>query len=513
MNLLTAQYGATISWVSSHEALINPTTGAVTPVDGSQTTVTLTATITKGLETDTKVFTIKVGQVPLSTVLQVRAAAVNDLVRFNGLLLMGDNNRTFVVHDATAAVMLFTADAALLTQLNANLGKEVSIEGTRSASSGQMVQVINFTVTVLGDAVNVPLELDYSGLSLLAVDMLPYQGYLMSYEGLIVVSNSTSGSNNTTVTLRNLEGQTISIFRSNFAVVPAEEVTYLKALTPGTVVNIVDAVVGWFNNPQFYYTAQAQVVTVTEISNEHKVYFDATALTQPAALTEATTLTLPVTGTNGSVIAWSSSDEALVNSTTGAVVMPVSGQVTVYLTATVSIGEVSRTVDFEMVLGTAEAGTQFTETFETDILSTYSDGTFNGVEGVVWTYVHARNVDTFAIDGTGIMLRRGSEPSSLTGSFTGGISSFTFDTRKAYTGDADRQLKITIFDSSSVQLWTLTTEILNFGSGAQSTIIEVAAENLNITGAYTLKIEVVGSGTTNRQIVIDNFVWTAYAGE
>jgi hypothetical protein len=280
MNLLTAQYGATISWVSSHEALINPTTGAVTPVDGSQTTVTLTATITKGLETDTKVFTIKVGQVPLSTVLQVRAAAVNDLVRFNGLLLMGDNNRTFIVHDATAAVMLFTADATLLAQLNANLGKEVTIEGTRSATSGQMVQVINFTVTVLGDAVNVPIKLDYSGLSLLAVDMLPYQGYLMSYEGLIVVSNSTSGSNNTTVTLRNLEGQTISIFRSNFAVVPAEEVTYLKALTPGTVVNIVDAVVGWFNNPQFYFTAQSQVVTVTEISNEHKVYFDHQALTQ-----------------------------------------------------------------------------------------------------------------------------------------------------------------------------------------------------------------------------------------
>jgi hypothetical protein len=354
MNLLTAQYGATISWVSSHEALINPTTGAVTPVDGSQTTVTLTATITKGLETDTKVFTIKVGQVPLSTVLQVRAAAVNDLVRFNGLLLMGDNNRTFIVHDATAAVMLFTADATLLAQLNANLGKEVTIEGTRSATSGQMVQVINFTVTVLGDAVNVPIKLDYSGLSLLAVDMLPYQGYLMSYEGLIVVSNSTSGSNNTTVTLRNLEGQTISIFRSNFAVVPAEEVTYLKALTPGTVVNIVDAVVGWFNNPQFYYTGQAQVVTVTEISNEHKVYFDHQELTQTLAYTEATTLTLPATGTNGSTITWASSDEALINSTTGAVVMPVSGQVTVYLTATVAIGEVSRTKDFEIVLGTPE---------------------------------------------------------------------------------------------------------------------------------------------------------------
>ena len=519
MNLLTAQYGATISWASSHEALINPTTGAVTPVEGSQTTVTLTATITKGLETDTKVFTIKVGQVPLSTVLEVRTAAVNDLVRFNGLLLMGDNNRTFVVHDATAAVMLFTADAALLTQLNANLGKEVTIEGTRSVTSGQMVQVTNFTVTVLGDAVNVPLKLDYTGLSLLADDMLPYQGYLMSYEGLMVVSvTTTTPSNNTTVVLRNLQNQTISIFHSNFAVVPALEVAYLKALTPGTVVNIVDGIVGWFNNPQFYYTGQAQVVTVTNISDEHKVYFDHQALTQTLAYTEATTLTLPATGTNGSTITWASSDEALINPTTGAVVMPVSGQVTVTLTATVAIGEVSRTKQFEVVLGTAEP----TETLVLKHEFNFGTSAVSGYASGSWMLTDMVTSQEFTVTKFGAQLTQSSNAPHTSGNIFMAIQGKSGD---AGTANATFNLGATVakevkFD---VSIWSAA----DFGRISQLTSIELQAKVgedwvrvvefksvINATeyntvtgtldGASEFRFLAIQDGTGDVRVVIDN---------
>jgi hypothetical protein len=153
----------------------------------------------------------------------------------------------------------------------------------------------------------------------------------------------------------------------------------------------------------------------------------------------------------------------------------------------------------------APSAVETIETFETNIGISYVNGTFTGVNSVVWTYVHARNQDTFGVEGSGVMLRRGDEPSSISATITGGISSFSFDTRKAFTGDLDRILKITITDENNVELFTMTTSALAFGSGGSTVIIPVSKDGLNITGTFTIKIEVVGTG--NRQIVIDNFKW------
>ena len=63
---------------------------------------------------------------------------------------------------------------------------------------------------------------------------------------------------------------------------------------------------------------------------------------------------------------------------------------------------------------------QGTEDFEGSSLpGSYSDGTFVGSGGITWTYVHAINVDTYPIDGEGIMLRRSDEPSSLSATIPG----------------------------------------------------------------------------------------------
>lgn len=153
----------------------------------------------------------------------------------------------------------------------------------------------------------------------------------------------------------------------------------------------------------------------------------------------------------------------------------------------------------------APSAVETIETFETNIGTSYVNGTFTGVNSVVWTYVHARNQDTYGVEGLGVMLRRGDEPSSISATISGGISSFSFETRKAFTGDTDRILKITITDENNVELFTMTTPVLAFGSGGSTVVIPVSKEGLNITGTFTIKIEVIGTG--NRQIVIDNFKW------
>src|SRR5690606_35260726 len=93
------------------------------------------------------------------------------------------------------------------------------------------------------------------------------------------------------------------------------------------------------------------------------------------------------------------------------------------------------TVDSEnnFVVESSLIENEFTETFDnSNATSSYANGSFVGVNGVTWSYVHSRNEglgtsDDYSIDGQGIMLRRPDEPSSLQATFTNGIGTFSFE--------------------------------------------------------------------------------------
>jgi hypothetical protein len=98
------------------------------------------------------------------------------------------------------------------------------------------------------------------------------------------------------------------------------------------------------NNRAFaiYYVGGADGITAT-LTDEDKLKIDAAAISVPASITEATTLPLPKTGSNGSTIAWTFTDStnlsnSYVNLTDGKVTIPVDSQVTVSITATITIG-------------------------------------------------------------------------------------------------------------------------------------------------------------------------------
>ncbi len=101
---------------------------------------------------------------------------------------------------------------------------------------------------------------------------------------------------------------------------------------------------------------------------------DAAALVVASAHTTATTITLPTTGAKGSAIVWTSSNDALINPATGAVVMPSSGQVVVTLTATLTLNAATKQVTFEVTVGTASGSQQYASDL---FISEYIEGSSN----------------------------------------------------------------------------------------------------------------------------------------
>ena len=109
------------------------------------------------------------------------------------------------------------------------------------------------------------------------------------------------------------------------------------------------------NNNGFaiYYTGGSTGISAV-LSDEQKQTLDGNSLSMPATILEATTLTLSTLGSNGSTIAWTSSNSAIINATTGEVVIPESAQA-VTLTASVTIGSLSAFVKtFIIVVGLLE---------------------------------------------------------------------------------------------------------------------------------------------------------------
>src|SRR5690554_618927 len=146
---------------------------------------------------------------------------------------------------------------------------------------------------------------------------------------------------------------------------------------------------------------------------------------------------------------------------------------------------------------------QGTVDFEDVALPTsYQDGSFE-VGGTTYTYGHSRDQENFPIDGAGLMLRNPLE-SYFEWTSNNGVGQVTFEYRKAYTGSSTRQLELLV-NGTQVAL----SPEFGGGSGAQDDIYTFT-HAVNEDGAVTIKIKNEGDASQNRQIVIDNVVWTAF---
>ena len=143
---------------------------------------------------------------------------------------------------------------------------------------------------------------------------------------------------------------------------------------------------------------------------------------------------------------------------------------------------------------------QGTEDFENSAAnSSYSDGSFNGVSGITWSYIKSRNANN---DGNSsgivlpaLMLRRVSDGSKITSStISGGVGNFSVKLYKGFTGGGDRQVELFV---NGVSQGT-STAFDNYDEQVFS------VPNINITG--DIIIEIVN--LTAKQVIIDDITWT-----
>ncbi|WLR41375.1 5'-nucleotidase C-terminal domain-containing protein [Bacillus carboniphilus] len=148
------------------------------------------------------------------------------------------------------------------------------------------------------------------------------------------------------------------------------------------------------------------------------------------------------------------------------------------------------------------AANKFVETFDnlTSIANnTYEDGSFEGENGITWTYVQSRDESDDPIDGDGVMF--GKTNSSLSTTLSEGIGSFSVDLKKGFTSNSTRKIDLYIngeLKASSVEF--TDDEVYNF-----------TVENINTPGEVEIKL--VNASSSGKQVVLDNITWTSYEGE
>lgn len=230
------------------------------------------------------------------------------------------------------------------------------------------------------------------------------------------------------------------------------------------------------------------------LTDQEKVDLDLAGLPDfPTLITEATTLTLPSTGANGSSIVWTSDNEAVINSATGVVTLPATDTL-VKLTAALTLNAATgnKIYDITVKASGGASNPTWTETFDDMTLSgnSYASGSHVGVNGQEFSYTDARG-DVKFDESKALLLRAG----SLKATFTNGLSKLEFDYIRAFTGTKARSFEVWI---NGVQVGEAITVVEtsdtpgHYNSGV-----------LNYTGTVELEIKGIGA-----QKLIDNLSWT-----
>ncbi len=221
------------------------------------------------------------------------------------------------------------------------------VTGARAVYNGlrqiSPTEVVALTTGTLPAATNVDAVL-------LNDDMLVNQGLLVELTNLLVTDVYVDGYSNISVTLsRPAEGNSVVMKFDSRATLSTEAQTALEAIVVGDVLNVT-ANMAWANGPFLYYT-NTTLLSVGTLSDADKAAAAAQEIELVEAITEAGTLVLPATGDYSSTIVWTSSNDALINASTGAVVLPAEFTETVTLTATVTVNGVEAVATFEISVG------------------------------------------------------------------------------------------------------------------------------------------------------------------
>lgn len=152
---------------------------------------------------------------------------------------------------------------------------------------------------------------------------------------------------------------------------------------------------------------------------------------------------------------------------------------------------------FAMSFGLLSA--QGLETFDnfTATGSSYSNGTFTGQDGSLWTYTQCRG--DYEITGKAIMIGRNREPQSnfYSGTILNGIGTLSFDYMQAFSTNVNLNVLI-----NDVVVGNVTS------SGEPGVIKNSGVIDVNLNSDFVIKF--INANNGDGQVVVDNVSWTAF---
>lgn len=343
-------FGATISWTSNDEAVIDPTTGEV-KFATEAVTVKLTATITAGTEELNFERDVWVGtpeQLSVSSIADVRAYdGIFGLMPFKveGVVTGATGDRSFSIYDGDNALVIRT-----LYGVSLDYGFKYTIVGYKALFNG-LVQLGQSVEAVKGDAAALeePITLTEANLKDNAY-LETIQAHLVSIDAAEITNIDKDSHGNYEITLKVGTAQ-INVRWDSRVNVTQDAKDRLAELVVGDNVKIVGAPLGWYNGPQLGYNAASQIQIAGPETDEDIVAAAIAALDIPQVTT--VNLNLPTVGRFEANIVWTSSNTDVI-ANDGTLTMPLENT-TVTLTAVVSYGTASEEVEYQ-VLVQAEEG-------------------------------------------------------------------------------------------------------------------------------------------------------------
>ena len=335
LNFPADLYGVTLTYVSDNTDVISNTGVVDFSSQTTQVTVTVTITATRGTVTDTKDVVIKVGELPMSTLAEVLAGDNGTTFKTQGVVYYLSQEGYFI-QDDSGKIFIYTGSAPTVS-----LGDEIIIIGERGEynSAPQLkYTTIESTVSEGNDYTQTAIVYE-PGVTVLQ------PGCLYTVKALIAIEGTYNN-------VYFYDGDTqIGLLRYKSL---SDSVDALKA-KEGVVV-IVDLL---FYNQQsdgldvFYFDGGPSDITEYVMTDQEKIDLDKASLNFGGSVYEATDITLPDTGDNGSTIVWAitSDDGSNATLTDGVLSLnAVTEEATVEVTATLTLGSLTETQVFTYTL-------------------------------------------------------------------------------------------------------------------------------------------------------------------
>ncbi len=437
----TGPNGTTITWLSSNSTIIAINGTVTRPAYGTgNTTVTLTATISKGSTFDTKIFIITIIQAPSTDAGSVAADKSALVITYGS----GDSsasvtqNVTLPTAGSSGTTIAWGSSNTGIIAANGAVTRpaygsgNASITMTATISKGLSNDTKQFILTVI--------ENPQSDAGSVAADKA----------ALVIIYGGSDSAGNVTqnVTLQTVgsSGTTISWSSSNTGVISNAGIVTRPAYGSGNASSTITATItkGLANDTKQF------VLTVLESpqTDAGAVAADKTALViiyggSDSAGSVTQNVTLAIAGSSGTTISWVSSNTAVI-SNSGVVTRPVSGSgnASSTLTATISKGLANDTKMFILTVlqnsGIPRNGLVAEYLFNGDA----SDSSGSGNHGQLGT---ASGTDA-------------SDPALTTDRFGNTSSAYNFDGLDDYIQSDWTSISISSF---TISVWINTSEIAN----------------------------------------------------